>query len=181
MIRDERAQVVEQQMYREVFGVIEELEDAASHFGDSYMSLHTGFDEVLELYHGHFASSASPMGRFTTISPANDSHPWLAREAMEEAGVGYGDLETIEVRKLASELVAAEGESMRIRVNEGSPQPSSDTLSISELRKVRTTKKGPRVRKPIMLRKRGSKRPVAAQAGGEGSMKVGVSEGSTEK
>jgi len=171
-------------MYREAFGAIEELEDAELNFRDSYIGLQSGSDEVLELYHGHFASSATPMSRFTTISPANDTHPWLARDALEEAGIGYGDLETIEVRQLASELMAAEESITDGRDSEGSPRPSSDTLSITQLRKMRSKKKGPRVRKRIMIRKRDTKRVTgtrSTQAEADGSIKVGASDESMEK
>ncbi|KAF2186149.1 hypothetical protein K469DRAFT_706808 [Zopfia rhizophila CBS 207.26] len=156
LIREERARAFEQEMYRQVFGDIDGLEDADFNIEDGDIALRrTASLDALRLYHGSFASSQTPMNRFMTLSPAHDTHPWLARNAMDEAGIGHGDLETLDLRKLASEMVnSEEPPNTTQEASMGSLQPSSDTLSISRFKEIRNARKeGPRTRKRIGIRK----------------------------
>jgi len=173
---------MEQERYRHIFGDAEEWEDVDLGIPNPEATLEAASRDSLRLYHGHFASSATPMNRFMTISPANDTHPWLARDAMEEAGVNYGDLETMEVRQLASELMATE--EIRTHTRAGSPRPSSDTLSVSRFREMRKAKKRPRVRKSIVVRKRDTKHESLAESSQsvlDGSTRVATSDNGAER
>src|SRR4051794_27121609 len=59
----------------------------------------------LKLYIPTITSQDSPMCRFMAMSPTQDAHAWMAKRAMEESGIGYGDLEALDLRMLASEMV----------------------------------------------------------------------------
>lgn len=71
--------------------------------------------DALKLYSGSFASLSTPMDRFITMSPTQDAHPWLAKSAMNEAGIACGDLEALDARRLASEMVSADVEADDLR------------------------------------------------------------------
>lgn len=62
------------------------------------------FLEGIRLFHIPRPSGATPMERFMTLSPVNDPHPWMAKAAMQDNGIGYGAMETAELRKYAAEM-----------------------------------------------------------------------------
>ncbi|KAF2260918.1 hypothetical protein CC78DRAFT_383197 [Lojkania enalia] len=159
LILKERAQVAEQEIFRRMFGDANDFE--AEQLGVSNEDMaprHTAFWEALKLYSGSFASSETPMNRFIAMSPANDAQPWIAKEVMEENGIKVGDLETLDLRKLVSELIE---ESTREDIREsstGSPRPSSDTLTTTRLKEIRNARReGTRMRKRISVRRRNRK------------------------
>ncbi|KAF2271764.1 uncharacterized protein EI97DRAFT_462559 [Westerdykella ornata] len=124
--------------------------------------------DALKLYTGVVPSSESPMSRFMAMSPTNDTHSWMAKQVMEESGIGYGELEALELRKLASELVDNQANSPpedTMQATVGSPCPSSDTLSMRQLIEWREARKGARVRRHIGMR-RGRKRQEDVTASG---------------
>lgn len=82
----------------------------------------------LKLYRGPRPSSETPMRRFVTLGPTQDTHPWLAKDTMEHLGISQGDLETVSIRRFAAESVAADDVSEE-DVDEGSLFSSSPTLS----------------------------------------------------
>jgi hypothetical protein len=157
LILGERAMAGEQAIFQQMSGQLKELEDTdheAMH-EDGDMQRKASLD-ALKLYTGAVASSETPMGRFVAMSPTHDTHPWMARRAMEETGIGYGDLETLDLRKLASDMLKADvdvGLDDTRDATAGSPRPSSDTLSIPRLRAMRSAREGPRVRKRVGMRK----------------------------
>ncbi|KAF2732297.1 hypothetical protein EJ04DRAFT_525435 [Polyplosphaeria fusca] len=156
LIREEQAVAAEQEMYRRIFGEIDDFSDEDIDLFDGNIALRRAASlEALKLYTGAFASSETPMNRFMTLSPAHDTHPWIARKVMDEAGIGIGDIETLELRQLASEMVdVAEVRDDTREASVGSIRPSSDTLSVSRFKALREAKKeGTRVRKRIGIRR----------------------------
>lgn len=117
------------------------------------------------------------MGRFVAMSPTSDTHSWMAKQTMEESGVGYGEMEALDLRTLMSELVNDQTDiSMEdtAEATAGSPCPSSDTLSMRRLKEWRKARKGPRVRRHIgMRRSRKREDEVAASAGQARSPEIG--------
>lgn len=94
---------VELATYRQIFGDMNEMEDADFDVQDTDMSMRRKASvEALKLYTGALASLEAPMSRFMAMSPAHDTHPWLAKNTMKEAGIVCGDLETLDVRHLVS-------------------------------------------------------------------------------
>ncbi|KAF2119233.1 hypothetical protein BDV96DRAFT_595982 [Lophiotrema nucula] len=139
LIREERALAAEEESYRCMFGDLDELEDADSEalIGGTAMQKKSA-SEVLKLYVGRPACSETPMSRFMTMSPAQDAQPWTSKEVMHEVGIGLGDLETLDLRKLATEIAGNGEPDNGVReASVGSPRPSSDTLSVSQLRDIR--------------------------------------------
>lgn len=121
-----------------------DLEDGDLDMGDSEQATRRKASlDALKLYSGSFASCETPMSRFTTVSPAHDTHPWLAKHVMEESGIASGDLEALEIRKLASDMAAyvepLEDDSQEASL--GSPHASSDTLSVSKFMGARTRRR----------------------------------------
>jgi hypothetical protein len=81
----------------------------------------------LKLYRSPRPSSETPMRRFVTLGPTQDTHPWLAKDMMEHLSISQGDLETVSIRRFAAEFIAADDVSED--VDEGSLFSSSPTLS----------------------------------------------------
>ena len=135
---------------------MEDMEDADFDLQDGNVTLRRQASlDALKLYSGAFASSETPMNRFMAMSPSHDTHAWMARSVMDESGMGLGDLESVDLRKLASEMVNL-GEQPRgtREANAGSPRPSSDTLSWSRFNEVKNARKeAARPRKRIGNRK----------------------------
>ncbi|ORY14079.1 hypothetical protein BCR34DRAFT_599489 [Clohesyomyces aquaticus] len=155
LIREEQAWESEQEAYRLIFGDIGDLEDADFDMRDGEISLRRVASlEALKLYSGSFASCATPMSRFLTMSTTHDTHPWLARDAMNESGINHGDLETLELRKLASEMMTSEEAHKDTgAASMGSPRASSDTLSASRFREVRAARReGARTSQSVRVR-----------------------------
>ncbi|KAF2203172.1 hypothetical protein GQ43DRAFT_470235 [Delitschia confertaspora ATCC 74209] len=182
LIREERAQAAEQEEYRNVFARAEHLGDMHVDFVHPDMTQMPAPHDALGLYRGPFASSATPMDRFLCMSSTHDAHPWMAKRAMGRTGVEYGDLERIEVRKLAFELIAAEERSDNTQeTGPGSPQAPSDILSTSllyEIKKAKRATKGVRIHKRIGVRKRETKEEAtnkSSQDSAKRSTTVGAS------
>ncbi|KAF2647574.1 hypothetical protein K491DRAFT_685416 [Lophiostoma macrostomum CBS 122681] len=168
LIREERAMATEMALYRQVFGDQEEVEDAKP--SDAMRNIGDSYANTLALYTAPFASSEAPMSRFLSMGPTQDAHPWMAKATMEESGVSHGDLEALDLRRLASEMVdvksAAKDEAQG---SGGTPRPSSDTLSVSrfrELTQIRRAGKtvGTRMKKKIGVRKTPSSQTKASSA-----------------
>jgi hypothetical protein len=135
-IKQEQARVSTQKTYRRIFGDLDDL-DAADLEAEKVelMTRRAAVKQVLELYTGSLCSLQTPMSRFMTMSPTHDTHLWMANDVLEQAGIGFGDLEALEIRKFAAEIMSLEtpaGESQDANV--GSPRPDSDTLSVSRCR-----------------------------------------------
>lgn len=166
MIRKERASLVERETYRQLFGDPKDLEDADFNLevGDvPCQALAAG--DVIKLYPGTLPSTDTPMARFMAMSPTHDAHPWLAKSAMEQSRIKIGDLESLDIRRFASELVRADCDAEIAQEGRiGSPLPSSETLSASLLREIRSKRKakagaraggaaGARVRRRIAMKR----------------------------
>lgn len=81
--------------------------------------------EALKVYAGAFATFQV------------DSHTQMAKDMLDESGIGFGDLDRLNLGQLASELVHIEVTLDDTRTSSiGSPSPSSDTLSVSRYREV---------------------------------------------
>ncbi|KAF2871650.1 hypothetical protein BDV95DRAFT_594723 [Massariosphaeria phaeospora] len=146
LIQEERARVLELEMFRGRGGSVGEL--------DTNVVDEQRASEALKLYSSHLPSAESPMDRFTTMGPTQDPQPWMAQEVMDEAGIGYGDLETLHLRKLVSELAASglcPGPSQKASM--GSLLSSSDTLPVAQAHEIPGTgTEGARVRERTGLR-----------------------------
>lgn len=92
------------------------------------------------------------MKRFMTVSPANDTQPWMAKDTMDSSGIESGDMGTIDLRRLAAEFVVPD-DKLAKDVQEGSPFSSSPTLS-AQAYKIKRSKEGVRVRKDTRLRRK---------------------------
>jgi hypothetical protein len=168
LIREERAMAAEMELYRQAFGDLDDIEDTK--LSDAMKEIEATGANTLALYAAPFASSEAPMKRFLAMGPTQDAHPWMAKAAMEEAGVSHGDLEALDLRRLASEIVdvrASEKDELEDGV--GTPRPSSDTLSVSRFRELRQARRvekaaGTRVRKAIGVRQAGSSRTKVSSA-----------------
>lgn len=90
----------------------------------------------LKLYRGPRPSSETPMRRFVTLGPTQDTHPWLAKDTMEHLGISQGDLETVNIRRFAAEFIAADDVSEE-DVDEGILFPSSPTFSAPMMTAIR--------------------------------------------
>lgn len=120
----------------------------------------------LKLYRGPRPSSETPMRRFVTLGPTQDTHPWLAKDTMEHLSISQGDLETVSIRRFAAEFIAADDVSEE-DVDEGSLFSSSPTLSapITHRNKRQTGVAGAgRVQRITRIIKRRSEGRVARDA-----------------
>jgi hypothetical protein len=165
LIREERTIAKERAKFQQIFEHREDFHDAGFDPADAEIELRREASrDVLRLYKGSFASLATPMGRFMAMGPTHDTHSWMAKRTMEESGIDDGDLEALDLRKLASEMMHSDatgaftdtGEGGRAHptaATAGSPQASSDTLTVSQLREERRKRDTPRIRKRIGMRK----------------------------
>ena len=81
--------------------------------------------EALKVYAGAFASFQA------------DSHAQMAQKMLDESGIGFGDLDRLDLGQLASEMIHVEVTLDDTRGScIGSPSPSSDTLSVSRYREI---------------------------------------------
>lgn len=62
--------------------------------------------------------SETPIRRFATLGPTQDTHPWMAKDIMKECGIGQGDLETASLRKTAAHTAAAADDTSEEDVDE---------------------------------------------------------------
>lgn len=82
---------------------------------------------------------------------------------MSAHGINTGDLEALDLRKLALEMTIADNEDNETRRgNHGSPRPSSDTLSVSRARELQGLRRGDRTRVWKKVRKPARRRTTAA-------------------
>ncbi|KAF2817469.1 uncharacterized protein BDZ99DRAFT_493278 [Mytilinidion resinicola] len=153
-IRQEGALAYEEEMYH-------------LHYGKKVVALHDGFvpgpdkrsmpppsppsANNMNIYSAT-PSSETPMRRFMFPSTAHDAQPWLARGMLEDSGIGCGDLDSLELRRLAGQVIVPDENGDE---TEGSLCPSSPTLSNAQAMRVvkekqeRGSKENPRVRKLI--------------------------------
>lgn len=156
LIRQERAAAREQETFRQMFEHREDGDDADFDPDEAAVEIRREESlEALRLYKGPLASSESPMGRFLAMGPTHDSQAWMAKATMEESGVDCGDLEALDLRKLASEMMedgpAGQPEGTR-QATTGSLQASSDTLT-AQLQNDRRRRETTRIRKRIVMRR----------------------------
>jgi hypothetical protein len=112
----------------------------------------------MKLYEGPESSSETPWGRFMFASPVIDAQPWMAREMMNNSGIGCGDLESLEMRRLAKDFIVADD---REDKTDGSLRSSSPTLSLSEINQALRGSRGkerPRVLKSSRMRRVGARK-----------------------
>lgn len=157
LIREERALAKERETFQQIFKHREDIDDADFDPAEAGIEIRREVSlEPLKLYKGPFASLESPMGRFVAMGPTHDTHAWMAKATMEETGVDCGDVEALGLRKLASEMIddspAGVAEDSQ-EATAGSPQASSDTLTIAQLRDERRKRETPRIRKRIGMRR----------------------------
>lgn len=160
LIREERAREAERETYRQIYGDVDHLSDADFSPHDTDIALRRkASQDALRLYTGSIASLSTPMDRFLAMSPSQDTHPWLAKNLMAESGVPSGDLEGLDVRRLASELVSGEaGPHESGEASAGSPRPSSDTLSISRFMESKERREAGKARNWQKVRMRRQRR-----------------------
>lgn len=66
------------------------------------------FQAVTNDYRPGPSSMASPMQRLTSIGESNDTMPWLARQALDDARVSPSSPDLVRLRSLAAGLAASE-------------------------------------------------------------------------
>jgi hypothetical protein len=64
--------------------------------------------EGLRMYRLPRPSCATPMERFATWSPVNDPQPWVAKEEMQKHDIGFGAMETADLRLAAAKTSTAQ-------------------------------------------------------------------------
>jgi hypothetical protein len=168
LIRQEQARANELAAYRQMFGD-GDVEREGAELDQEVATRQAAMQDVMRLYSGGFASLETPMNRFLAVSPANDTHPWLAKTFMEDTGIEPGSLEDMDVRRIASEMVDLDrSRPSGLSEREGSPRPSSDTLSVRGMLAIRererrrdgTRRDGTRVHRRILMRKQKHKERV---------------------
>jgi hypothetical protein len=171
LILEERAMAKERATFQQIFEHRDDIDDADFDPAEADIEIRREVSvDALKLYKGPFASLETPMGRFMAMGPTHDTHAWMAKVTMEESGVDCGDVEALDLRKLASEMVHDHGPGLPDDTGgatAGSPQASSDTLTIAQLREERRKRETPRIRKRIGMRKH-----KAGDEGGRSSNKV---------
>ena len=128
LICEESARAHEVQMYEDRYGKEADPLAGTAPIAVPINDVATSSKNDLKLYRGPRPSSETPIRRFATLGPTQDTHPWLAKDMMKHLGIGQGDLETASIRRSAAEFIAADDVSKE-HVGEGSLFFSSPTLS----------------------------------------------------
>jgi hypothetical protein len=146
LIQQELPQSPSQSSVGQVFGDMDDdwEDEDLDVYGEEISVRRAASLEALKVYAGAFASSQA------------DSQAQLAKKMLDESGIGFGDLDRLDLGQLASEMVHIEVTLDDTRGSSiGSPSPSSDTLSVSRYREmVCVNKERTKNRKRIGVRRR---------------------------
>lgn len=104
-------------------------------------------------------ASEAPTSLCVAMSPTQDTQLWMMEQARLQPAFEDPDPEEMELQQLAWEIAESHVSARitkELEVIMGSPRASSDILSVSRFRELRSARKGSRVRKPVVAAPKGS-------------------------